>query len=108
MLAGLVGPDCEVELRIVIRSAAAPMAAPAAAPILTDGLPLSEMEKCILTAIGPAGGPAMTAKDIATKAGYCCNSHFRSVLAGLVRRGYLESGLRGYRRLVADREEARP
>jgi hypothetical protein len=60
------------------------------------------MERCILEATGPAGNGVMTARQIASKAGYKYNSHLRAALAGLVRRARLESGLKGYRRLVAN------
>ncbi len=41
----------------------------------------------------------LIARRIAERAGYQPNSHFRTILAGLCRRGYLESTRKGYRKL---------
>ncbi len=58
---------------------------------------LNQMERDILTALGDKH---FTARTIASRAGYRCNSHFRTVLAGLVRRGFLSVDQDGYRRIV--------
>lgn len=54
---------------------------------------LSQLEADVLTALGRETLPA---REIARKAGYRLNSHFRQVLADMRRRGLLTLTLDGY------------
>jgi hypothetical protein len=54
---------------------------------------LSPMQRDILRAFS---GNAMRARQLAERAGYRLNSHFRGTLSRLVSRGYLERTLAGY------------
>jgi hypothetical protein len=56
---------------------------------------LNETERNILEALGDA---TMTGEELAPKAGYECNGHFKATLSTLVKRGLLENLRPGYRR----------
>jgi len=69
----------------------------ASEPEWSDALPIPDDCPPIIRAIMEAAGPVpMPGKQLATKAGYEYNSHFRTQLAELVREGYLRHGPDGY------------
>jgi hypothetical protein len=56
---------------------------------------LSEIEQDALTALGDR---ERTGRDLAQRAGYQFNSHFRTIMSALRRRGYVTATRTGYRR----------